>query len=53
MAGLNFQLAMMWETVLNRPKKGTQNIQAHDMNSFGFLFEFQSRKAAEPILVGD
>ncbi|KAH0665384.1 hypothetical protein KY285_026590 [Solanum tuberosum] len=33
--------------------KGTQNIQVYDMNGSQFLFEFQSRKAAEHILMGD
>ncbi|KAG5575474.1 hypothetical protein H5410_055608 [Solanum commersonii] len=33
--------------------KGTQNIQVYDMNGFQFLFEFQSRKVAEHILMGD
>lgn len=33
--------------------KGTQNIQVYDMNGFQFLFEFQSRKAAEHFLMGD
>ncbi|KAH0745805.1 hypothetical protein KY285_007462 [Solanum tuberosum] len=33
--------------------KGSQNIQVYDMNVFQFLFEFQSRKAAKHILMGD
>lgn len=32
--------------------KGTQGIQVYDMNGSLFLFEFQSRKAAEHVLMG-
>uniref|UniRef100_M1AGV7 DUF4283 domain-containing protein n=1 Tax=Solanum tuberosum TaxID=4113 RepID=M1AGV7_SOLTU len=33
--------------------KGAQNLQVYDINGVQFLFEFQSRKAAQHILLGD
>lgn len=33
--------------------KGAQNLLVHDMNGVQFLFEFQSRKDVEHILLGD